>query len=368
MRFSRASIFKTISITVINILSCFTSILYFCKDIMKSSTLVQNGMHHILKNDIFTVELTSTDISNEVSHNLYLINKIVILFREVFGRIQKIGQEMIGPSLELSQIAEETAATSYEQSAGVREILATMEDTDEHTREIVNKISSVTSTAEDTFKNVETGFFTLQSELDKMNEITEANVATITGIKDLGAKIGNIWEIVNIINDISEQTRIIAFNAELEASEAGDAGKSFHIVANEIRRLAAGITDSVEQIRERITEIQHTSDNLIITSEGGTEKITEGRELTLKLETKFSDIRKSSEITVESATEIKNVVDQQSASFDQIVETIRQISSGIENFSASTTTVNETAAELKEAADNLDKLHEQIVQKEEVNS
>ena len=361
-------VYKSISIAAINIAACYVSILFFFKDIMKSSDLVQDGMTHILKNDIFTVELNSTDISNEVSHNLYLINKLIVLFRSVFGRIQNIGKEMIQPSLELSQIAEETATTSYEQSTGVREILSTMEDTDEQTRGIVDKISSVTATAEDTFRNVETGFFTLQTELDKMNEITEANLATITGIKDLGTKIGNIWEIVNIINDISEQTRIIAFNAELEASEAGDAGKSFHIVANEIRRLAAGITDSVEQIRDRITEIQHTSDNLIITSESGTEKIDEGRDLALKLETKFSDIRKSSEITVESAVDIKNVVDQQSASFDQIVETIRQISAGIENFSESTNTVNETAAELKEAADNLDKLHEQIINTEKNES
>ena len=358
---TRLKFLKSISIAVINIVACFISILFFFKDIMKSSTHIQDSMTHILKNDIFTVELNPTDISNEVSYNLYLINKIIILFRSVFSKIQGIGKEMIQPSLELSQISEETAATAYEQAAGVREILSTMEDTDDQTRGIVEKISSVTTTAEDTFRNVETGFFTLQTELDKMNEITEANMATITGIKDLGTRIGNIWEIVNIINDISEQTRIIAFNAELEASEAGDAGKSFHIVANEVRRLAAGITDSVEQIRDRITEIQHTSDNLIITSEGGTEKITEGRELTLKLETKFSDIRKSSEITVESALDIKNVVDQQSASFDQIVETLRQISSGIENFSASTNTVNETAAELKEAADNLDKLHQQII-------
>ena len=362
---TRAKFLKSISIAGINIVACFLSILFFFKDIMKSSTHIQDSMTHILKNDIFTVQLNPTDISNEVSYNLYLINKIIILFRSVFKKIQNIGKEMIQPSLELSQISEETAATAYEQAAGVREILSTMEDTDDQTRGIVNKISSVTNTAEDTFKNVETGFYTLQTELDKMNEITEANQATITGIKDLGTRIGNIWEIVNIINDISEQTRIIAFNAELEASEAGDAGKSFHIVANEVRRLAAGITDSVEQIRDRITEIQHTSDNLIITSEGGTEKITEGRELTLKLETKFSDIRKSSEITVESALDIKNVVDQQSASFDQIVETLRQISSGIENFSESTNTVNETAAELKTAADNLDKLHEQIINHDE---
>ena len=200
------------------------------------------------------------------------------------------------------------------------------------------------------------------SNLDKMNDITQANVTTIAGIRELGEKIGSIWEIVKIINDIADQTRIIAFNAELEASSAGDLGKNFHIVANEVRRLAAGITNSVEQIKERITEIQHSSDNLIITSESGTEKIREGLELSEKLKEKFSDIQSSSEITVESALQIKKIIYQQSAAFDQIVTTVRQISAGIENFSSSTGTMNETAKKLQSAANNLENLHKLIVQ------
>jgi len=193
-----------------------------------------------------------------------------------------------------------------------------------------------------------------------MNDITEANISTITGIKELGSKIEGIWEIVNIIKDIAEQTRIIAFNAELEASGAGTAGKNFHIVANEIRRLAAGITESVAQIRERITEIQHSSDNLIITSESGTEKIREGCQLSANLESKFADIQTSSEITVESVVDIRAIIEQQSVAFDQIVSTIRQISIGIENTSNSTHTVNTAATKLQESADRLENLQKEI--------
>ena len=104
--------------------------------------------------------------------------------------------------------------------------------------------------------------------------------------------------------------------------------------------------NSVNQIKERITEIQHSSDSLIITSESGTEKIKEGLELSAQLKDKFFEIQKSSEITVESAVQIKDIIYQQSAAFDQIVSTVRQIASGIENFSASTNTENETAIKL----------------------
>ena len=343
--------------TVVSIVSVYS----FLKSILVSSQKLQNSLTHIIKNDIFTVNLTPTDFDNEVSYNIHLVNRVVLLFREVLDEIGSIGKTMIEPINMLSEISQTTASTSLEQSTGVKEILATMEDTDSQTRGIVDKIGDVTDVAEGTARNVETGFSTLQSNLDQMNDITQANISTIQGIRELGEKIGSIWEIVKIINDIADQTRIIAFNAELEASSAGESGKNFHIVANEVRRLAAGITNSVEQIKDRITEIQHSSDNLIITSESGTEKIREGLELSEKLKEKFSDIQKSSEITVESALQIKDIIYQQSAAFDQIVATVRQISAGIENFSTSTNTVNDTAKKLQNAANNLENLHTTLV-------
>ena len=337
------------------------SVYSFLNNILTSSEKLQNAMTHILKNDIFTVDLVPTDFDSEFSYNLHLINQIVLLFRSVLNDIHQVGSTMLEPIESLSEIAQSTASTSLEQSTGVKEILATMEDTDRQTRNIVDKIADVTTVAEGTEKNVNVGFETLQSNLDKMTEITEANVSTISGIRELGEKISGIWEIVKIINDIADQTRIIAFNAELEASSAGDSGKNFHIVANEVRRLAAGITNSVDLIKKQIAEIQHSSDNLIITSESGTEKIREGLELSEKLKEKFNDIQSSSEITVESANQIKEIINQQSTSFDQIVATVRQISSGIENFSNSTATVNNTAQKLKEAANLLENLNTRII-------
>ena len=348
-------------VLVINTAVGSVSVYSFIKSILVSSDKLQNAMLHIIKNDIFTVDLVPTDFESEVSYNLYLINQIVLLFRSILNDVHEIGTTMIEPIEGLTEIAQSTASTSLEQSTGVKEILATMENTDRQTRTIVDKIADVTTVAEGTENNVNAGFETLQSNLDKMTEITDANVSTISGIRELGEKIGGIWEIVKIINDIADQTRIIAFNAELEASSAGDSGKNFHIVANEVRRLAAGITNSVDLIKKQIAEIQHSSDNLIITSESGTEKIREGLELSEKLKEKFNDIQSSSEITVESANQIKEIINQQSTSFDQIVATVRQISSGIENFSNSTGTVNNTAQKLKEAANLLENLHVQII-------
>ena len=297
--------------------------------------------------------LVPTDLANEFSYNLHLINKNTLIFVNVLAKAAKIGQEIATAIQNLVVISTENSSVSVEQSSGVRQIVSAMEDSDKLSKNISSKISNVTDIAMKNVNDVQNGFETLSVNLEKMSEISESNISTISGIKQLSEQIENIWDIVNIISGIADQTKIIAFNAELEAASAGEAGKNFHIVANEIRRLADNTMDSTKDIKERITAIQHSSDNLIVTSEGGTEKINEGCALSSKLEENFQSIKSSSEITVESSNDIKEIIEQQTSSFEQIVITLKQISAGIETSATSIQSFNDLALQLQTISDSL---------------
>ena len=147
------------------------------------------------------------------------------------------------------------------------------------------------------------------------------NTLTTEGIKALNKKIDGIWDIVGIINSVADQTKIIAFNAELEASSSGEAGKNFHIVATEIRRLSDTIIDSIKEIKSNIDEIQLASDRLILDSEKGTKQIDISCENAKSLERGFGSIMATS---------------SPSSSEDQIFTSIQQIAQGIEEFSKNT--------------------------------
>ena len=154
-----------------------------------------------------------------------------------------------------------------------------------------------------------------------MAEISDANLDTITGIKKLSEKIENVWGSINTIESIAEKTRIIAFNAELEASYAGENEEKFHIVANEIRRLASTITDSIKEIKERILAMQHSSDNLIITSEAGTQKVREGSDIYINMvEEQFNEVKMSSDITAEAALKIQKTTDKFIEKIDTVTD------------------------------------------------
>ena len=264
-----------------------------------------------------------------------------------------ISANLFNETQNLAEATKESAETSHNQSAAVKEIVATMQDSTELAGNISEKVRQVTGLAEKSRDAVMSGREALQNNVNELLRIKDNNRLTIEGIKDLNKKISNIWDIVSIINVIADQTKIIAFNAELEASSSGEAGKNFHIVATEIRRLSDNIIDSIKEIKDRINEIQKASDTLILDSEKGTNQIDSGYQSAKSLENDFESIMQSSENTASSSHEILNHVSQLSVSSEQILITLKQIADGVETFSAFTSNISAASENVRLIASRL---------------
>lgn len=280
----------------------------------------------------------------------------VIFIAKLHGMMQKArlaSQSLVAETQNLAVSSKETAATAQDQSAAVKEIVATMEDNTALSEDISQKIKNVSGVATKTNSDVAEGVSYIEENVRQLQEIAATNMNTISGIRALGEKIENIWDIVTLINSVADQAKIIAFNAELEASSAGEAGRNFHIVATEIRRLADGIIDGTKEIKERITEIQQSSDSLIIASETGTEKIQEGVENAKSLEERFSSIKNASEVTANSAGDITTIIQQQAIASEQVLTTLKQIAAGVENFTLATDHISKASQNLKTIASEL---------------
>ena len=260
---------------------------------------------------------------------------------------KKVGDSILEEIQNLAVSSKENAVTAQDQSTAVKEIVATMEDNTALSEDISQKIKDVSGAAAKASGDVSEGVSYIEENVKQLMEIAETNQGTISGIRALGDKIENIWDIVTLINSVADQAKIIAFNAELEASSAGEAGRNFHIVATEIRRLADGIIDGTKEIKERITEIQKSSDDLILASESGTQKIQVGVENAKNLEERFTSIKNASESTADSAGKITTIIQQQAVASEQILLTLRQISAGVENFSAATEHISQVSQKLK---------------------
>lgn len=347
---------QMIGVTIINIIFYTVLSNMVFKRMMTSVKTMKKTLEAMNNENLHKVTPAPTDLSNEFMYNVYLIAEILSLLQKILKESTKISMDVVGASNELSVISKETAVTSLEQSSGIKELLTAMEDSDTLAKNISEKINEVSIVAKRNTNDINDGFEILKENMSKIDEIQQANDVTVEGIKVLSEKISGISDIASIINSIADQTNIIAFNAELEASRAGEIGENFKLVADEIRRLTNNTIQSTNEIRERIVEIQHSSENLLLSSQNGSKKINDGSTIIKQLYNSFEDLRDSSQTTDSASEEIKKIIEQQTSSFEQIVVTLRQISQAAENFSVSTQTISQSAENLCTVSEQLKKI------------
>ena len=330
------------------------------KYVFRISPIPMTGWFYVLGKSIKDVNAFSTATKILLSVAFFVLFIVIMsitafILSRMRSKEEKASSHLIDETHKLADSSRENAVTAQDQSAAVKEIVATMEDNTALSEDISKKIKDVSGVATKTSDDVAEGVSYLEQNVRQLKAIATANQNTIEGIKSLGDKIENIWDIVTLINSVADQAKIIAFNAELEASTAGEAGKNFHIVATEIRRLADGIIDGTREIKVKITEIQQSSDSLIIASESGTEKIREGVSNAKNLEERFTSIKNASEITADSAGDITTIIQQQAIASEQILITLRQIASGVDKFRGATENVSEASQKLQKIAEELRK-------------
>jgi methyl-accepting chemotaxis protein len=308
------------------------------------------------------IEITNFNELGAISAH---VNTILDTFLDLLRKISVTAERLSESSQRLSSASQENAAYSNQQASSTAEIVSTMEDVNRLSEEIGRQVHHVEESATNVKERVQEGFRITKENIEKMKEVTESYSETIGGMKNLGEHIAGIWEIVKIINGIAGQIKIIAFNAALEASSAGEAGKNFEIVAGEIRRLADSTVASTNEIRSRIGDIQHASDDLISSSEADTLKIQDAARMSDTLETVFETILESSEATSSAAGEMTLGVEQQINAFEQVLVTSRQISEAIHEFAGTIEESSATAEALEETVDTLNEIVERSRETEE---
>ena len=212
--------------------------------------------------------------------------------------------------------------------------------------EIVEKANGVSAIASKMETDVQNGFAVLEKNVKKMEAIKAKNSDIIHGIVSLNNKVNKIRNIVRTINTITDQTKVIAFNAALEAAGAGETGKRFTVVSGEVNRLAEDITVLTRQIRDQIEEIQNSSSALIVHSDEGSDRIAEGHKLIKDLEDIFKEILSGAEITSQQTQTITASTRQQLKSSEQICSRFAEITQRMGEFIATANNASQSAETL----------------------
>jgi len=257
------------------------------------------------------------------------IQKTIDNLNELVGQLQQASQKINHVVDVLSDEVRRQARSSTEQSTAVTETTSTMEELAVSSKQIAQSTDYVVQIAEKTQEDAQLGVEAMDEMIAQMEEIQNMNERSITEIFELGGRTKRMQAIMNIINDVADRTKLIAFNASLEAEAAGESGKRFRVVATEIRRLADNVTESTEEIRSKIHEIQQATNELVIASEETSKRITQGTETAMKTAYALQNIMHGVEETTSSAKQISLATQQQRTASEQVVQSLREVSTGI---------------------------------------
>jgi len=255
---------------------------------------------------------------------------------------------------EISSGVQEQASVASQNSASVTEISSTVEELSASSSQVAENAESVAEISSSALHESERGMEAMETLKSKMDLITEDNQTSIKEIVDLGNKSKEIGKVMEMINNIADQTKLIAFNAAIEASSAGEAGKRFGVVAVEIRRLADNVMESTGEIQSKVDEIQQAINRLVVTSEKGSKRIQEGTDLAAQTIGELENLVKGAKTAADAAAQIslstnqqKTATDQVLAALKEIVNGTRQSSNAIKQTSSVTVKLSEMSADLK---------------------
>lgn len=300
--------------------------------------------------DLTTTATVTEDFTGAIADSInFTIDQLRILVSQINDTAQKVSnaaEETQGTALHLAEASEHQAQEIAGASAAVNEMAVTIDQVSANAAESA-------SVVERSVKIANQGAEVVQNTIHGMDTIREQIQDTAKRIKRLGESSQEIGDIVSLINDIADQTNILALNAAIQASMAGDAGRGFAVVADEVQRLAERSSAATKQIEALVKTIQSDTNEAVISMEQTTSEVVRGARLAQNAGQALGDIETVSQELAELIQNISNAARQQAASAGHISNTMNVIQEITQQTNAGTTTTARSIGNLADMAVDL---------------
>ncbi len=282
-----------------------------------ASSIKKNN--EVIGNTIFLV-----DISEERQQQKEIIkhNKQMI---EVSHEVSDLAQRLASASEELSASADEQARGAREQKNQTDTVATAMEEMTATVMEVAQNASATSIAADEASKSAAQGVMLVTKAVDGINNVSESSAKLGAVLTQLNSQADEIGRIIGVINDIADQTNLLALNAAIEAARAGEAGRGFAVVADEVRKLAEKTMGATKEVEVAIREIQQRSNHAVETMQQTEEQVHESTELSNGAGLALEDILKKIEDMVLRVSQIATAAEEQSAAAEEINHNIEEI-------------------------------------------
>lgn len=312
---------------------------------------LMNELQEVADGDLTVQATVSEDITGAIADSL---NYTVEELRGLVGRVTKTAEQVRSASNEAQSISAELLDASQKQSKEIQETGQAVLQMASQITEVSRSASESAEVARHSVTAAEQGSRAVENAIKGMTEIREQIQETSKRIKRLGESSQEIGEITELISDITEQTNVLALNAAIQAASAGEAGRGFSVVAEEVQRLAERSAEATKQIGALVRTIQTDTHDAVAAMEKSTQGVVEGARLSDAAGAALLDIRRVSNQLAELIQEISAATGRQAQSASSVAGNIQNIltvtehtQQGTQQTAQSIHTLSQLAEELK---------------------
>ncbi|MBI2837659.1 MAG: methyl-accepting chemotaxis protein [Acidobacteria bacterium] len=270
-------------------------------------------------------ENVAADSTDEIGRLAAQVNKMIDDLRGITGRMRDATSRIGAASQELSATAEQSAQGSGRQKVQTEQVATAIEEMSATVLEVSENSNRAADAARAASSTAEAGGGVVGEVVDAMQAIAGTVNQSASTVRALGASSNQIGEIVDVINDIADQTNLLALNAAIEAARAGEQGRGFAVVADEVRKLAERTTKATKEIAGMIRKIQTDTVEAVRSMEEGTTQVTDGVEKVNKAGQALGEIVKMADQVGQMITQIATAATQQSAAAEQVSASVESI-------------------------------------------
>jgi twitching motility protein PilJ len=311
---------------------------------------LMNELQTVAEGDLTQQATVTEDITGAIADSVnYTVEELRTLVSQVQGTVGRV-----------AETTQQVEATSTELLAASTEQLREIRDTGESVLQMAGRINEVSAQAQETAQvarqsldAAETGLKAVRNTIGGMNSIRDQIQETSKRIKRLGESSQEIGEITELISDITEQTNVLALNAAIQAASAGEAGRGFSVVAEEVQRLAERSGDATRQIAALVKTIQTDTQDAVGAMERSTQGVVEGTRLSDAAGAALGDIDRVSRQLAELIAQISTQALHEAESANVVAANIQHIFAVTEQTGEGTRSTAQMVRELSRTAEEL---------------
>ncbi len=301
----------------------------------------------------------NVQVSKNLSITLFVANLVILVViwnisQYIKSRLTRTINTLASSSSQISATIEQQERIASQQAASVNETTTTMDELEASCRQAAEQAKAAVTAAQQALGLAQGGTQAVEETLEGMFTLEKKVGAIAEQILYLSEQAEQIGSISQLVSDLANKTNLLAFNSSVEAVRAGEHGKGFSLVANEIRKLADQSEKSAEKINELVSDIQSAINSTVMVTDEGTKTVTAGVETAQKTNEAFAGVAGAVNKVVLNNQQISLNLKQQADALQQVVEAMETINrgaketaSGISQTKVGTDQLNEAALVLK---------------------